>query len=84
MKLGKGRHPGLSSQFPPYVDLCLGIVRMVALPGIEVGDYWGCVVGNVPVKHVGDHFLRDVVVEFLDLFSKFSAGTRCWISERSL
>jgi hypothetical protein len=64
----KGRHPGLSSHVPTYVDSCLSIVRMVALPGIEVGNCWGCVVGNVPVEHVGEHFLRDVVVEFFDLF----------------
>jgi hypothetical protein len=59
MKLGKGRHPGLSSHVPTYVDLCLGIVGMVALPGIKVGNCWGCVIGNVTVKHVGEHFLRD-------------------------
>jgi hypothetical protein len=68
MKLGKGRHSDLSSHVPTYVDLCLGIVGMVVLPGIKVGDYWGCVVGIVPVKHVGEHFSRDIVVEFLDLF----------------
>ncbi len=33
-----------------------------------MGDCWGCVDGNVPVKHVGEHYPRDVVVEFLDLF----------------
>ncbi len=39
------------------------------LPEIEVRNCWGCVVGYVPVEHVGDHFVGDVVVEFLDLFS---------------
>jgi hypothetical protein len=68
MKLGKCRHPGLSSHVPTYVDLCLGIVGIVALPGIKVGDCWGCVVKIVPVKHVGEHFSRDVMFEFLDLF----------------
>ena len=40
---------------------------MVALPGIEVRNCWGDVVGDVPVKHVGEHFLGDIVVEFLNL-----------------
>ena len=39
------------------------------LPGIKVRDCWGCVVGYVPVEHVGDHFAGDIVVEFFDLFS---------------
>ncbi len=42
---------------------------MVALPGIEVRDCWGCVAGYVPVEHLGDHFAGDVVVEFFNLFS---------------
>jgi hypothetical protein len=43
---------------------------MVALPGIEVRGCWGCVVGYVPVEHVGaDHVAGDVVLEFFDLFS---------------
>jgi hypothetical protein len=42
---------------------------MVALPRIKVRDFWGCVVGYVPVEHVGDHFVGDVVVEFFNLFS---------------
>jgi hypothetical protein len=42
---------------------------MVALPGIEVRDCWGCVVGSVPVEHVGDHFAGDVVIESFNLFS---------------
>jgi hypothetical protein len=42
---------------------------MVALPGIGVRDCWGCVVRYVPLEHVGDHFVGDVVVEFFDLFS---------------
>jgi hypothetical protein len=60
----------LSSHVPTYVDSCRGIVGMVALPGIEVRDCWGGVVGDVPVKHVGvgEHFLGDIVVEFLNLF----------------
>jgi hypothetical protein len=41
---------------------------MVALHGIEVRNCLGGVVGDVPVKHVGEHFLGDIVVEFLDLF----------------
>ncbi len=41
---------------------------MVALPGIKVRNCWGGVVGDVPVKHVGGHFLGDIVVELLDLF----------------
>jgi hypothetical protein len=41
---------------------------MVVLPGIEVRDCWGCVVGYVPVEHVGDCFAGDIVVEFFDLF----------------
>jgi hypothetical protein len=67
VKLGKSRQPGLLSHVPAYVDLCLSIVRVIALPGIEVGYCWGCVVGDVPVKPVGEHFSGDVVVEFLDL-----------------
>ncbi len=55
------------SHVSPYVSLCLNIVRMVALPGIEVRDCWGCVVGYMPVEHAGDHFAGDVVVEFFDL-----------------
>jgi hypothetical protein len=58
----------LSSHVPTYVDLCCGIVGMVALPGIKVRNYWGVVVGDVPVKHMGEHFLGDIVVEFLNLF----------------
>ncbi len=55
------------SPVPPYVDSSCGIVGMVALSGITVGNCWGGVVGDVPVKHVGEHFLGDIVVEFLDL-----------------
>jgi hypothetical protein len=58
----------LSSHVPTYVDSCLGIVGAIALPGIEVGNCWGCVVWDVSVKHVGEHFLGEVMVEFLDLF----------------
>ncbi len=61
--------PGLSSHVPPYVSMCLDVVRMLALPEIEVRDCWGCVVGYVPVEHEGDHFAGDVMVEFFDLFS---------------
>ncbi len=57
------------SHVPLYVFLCLNVLRIIALPGIEVRDCWGCVVGYVPVEHVGDHFVGDVVVEFFDLFS---------------
>ncbi len=53
----------------PYIDSSRGIVRMVALSGIKVGNCWGGVVGDVHVKHVGEHFLGDIVVEFLDLLS---------------
>ncbi len=49
----------MSSPVPPYIDLSRGIVGMIALSGIVVGD--------VPVKHVGEHFLGDIVIEFLDL-----------------
>jgi hypothetical protein len=60
----------LSSHVPPYVSLCLDIVRMVALPGIKVTrDCWGCVVGYAPVEHAGDHFAGDIVFEFFDMFS---------------
>ncbi len=55
------------SPVPPYIDLSHGIVGMVALSGIKVGNCWGGVVGDVPVKHVGEHFLGDIVVEFLNL-----------------
>ncbi len=43
---------------------------MVALSGIEARNYWllGRCSWDVPVKHVGEHFLGDIVVEFLDLF----------------
>jgi hypothetical protein len=58
----------LSSHVPTYVDSCHGIVGIVALPGIEVRNCWGGVVGDEPVKHVGENFLGDIVVEFLDLF----------------
>ncbi len=58
----------MSSHVPTYVDLCRGIVGTVALPGIEVRNCWGGVVGDLSVKHVGEHFLGDIVVEFLDLF----------------
>ncbi len=59
----------MSSHAPPYVWLCLDAGRMVALAGIEVRDCWRCLVGYVPVEHVGDHFAGYVVVEFFDLFS---------------
>jgi hypothetical protein len=59
----------LLSHVPPYVSLCLDVVRMAALPGIEVRDCWGCVIGYVSVEHVSDHFAGDVLVEFFDLFS---------------
>ncbi len=45
---------------------------MIDLLGIEVGNCWGCVVGDVPVKHVGEHFLGEDVVEFLNLFLKIT------------
>ncbi len=59
----------MSSHVPPHVSLCLDVVRMVALPGIEVRDCWECVVRHVPVEHAGDHFAGDAVVEFFALFS---------------
>ncbi len=59
----------MSSHVPPYVSLCLNVVGMVALSGIKVRDCWGCVVGYVPLEHLGDHFAGDVVVEFFVLFS---------------
>jgi hypothetical protein len=58
----------LSSHDPTYVDLCLDIVRAIAMLGIEVGNCWKCVVGDVPVKPEVEHFSGDVVVEFLHLF----------------
>ncbi len=40
------------------------------MPGIEVVNYWGGIVANAPVEHIVDeHFLGDIVVGFLDLFS---------------
>jgi hypothetical protein len=36
-------------------------------PPMLIRDCWGGVVGDVPVKHVGEHFMGDIVVEFLDL-----------------
>ncbi len=57
----------MSSLVPPYVDSSRGIVWMVALSGIKVGNCWGGLVRDVPVKHVGEHFTGDIVVEFLDL-----------------
>ncbi len=57
----------MSSPVPPYVDSSRGIVGMVALSGIKVGNCWGGVVGDVPVKHVSEHLPGDIVVEFLDL-----------------
>ncbi len=58
----------MSNHVPTYVSLCLGVVGIAALPGIKVRDCWECVVGDVPVEYVGDHFAGDVVVEFPDLF----------------
>jgi hypothetical protein len=40
---------------------------MVALFGIDMGNRLGGVVGDVPAKHVSEHLLGDVVVEFFDL-----------------
>ena len=40
---------------------------MVVLSGIKVGNCWGCIVGDVPVEHVGEHFSGNVVVEFFNL-----------------
>ena len=40
---------------------------MVALSGIEVENCWGCVVGDMPVEHVGERFSGNVVVEFFNL-----------------
>ena len=40
---------------------------MVLLSGIKVGNCWGCVFGDVPVEHVGEHFLGNIVVEFFNL-----------------
>ena len=68
MKLCEGGKPGLPSRVPPYVVSCLCIVRVIALPGIEIGNCWGYVVGDMPVKHVGEHFWGDIMVEFLNLF----------------
>ena len=39
------------------------------LSGIKVGNCWGCVVGDVPVEQVDDHFAGDSGVEFFDWFS---------------
>ncbi len=57
----------MSSLVPPYHDSGHGIVRMVALSEIEVGNCLGGVVGDVPVKHVSEHLPGDIVVEFFDL-----------------
>jgi hypothetical protein len=62
-----GQKPGLSSHVPTYTDLCLGIVGVIAFLGLRL-EIWGGVVGDVAVKPVGEHFLRDIVFEFLDLF----------------
>jgi hypothetical protein len=49
------------------------------LSGIKVGNCWGCVVGDVPVEHVDEHFLGNVVAEFfnllLDVMQEGAAGT---------
>jgi hypothetical protein len=58
----------LLSPVPTYVDSGRGIVRMVVLSGIEVGNCLGGVVGDVPVKHVSEHLPGVIVVEFFDLF----------------
>ncbi len=60
----------MSSPAPPYVDSSCGIVGMVGLSGIEVGNCRRGVVGDVPVKHVSEHLPGDIVVEFLDLLPK--------------
>ncbi len=65
---GRKQATWLVEPCPPHVSLCLDVFRMVALPGIEVKDCLGCVVGYVSVEHVGDHFAGDVLVEFVDLF----------------
>ncbi len=54
---------------PHYISLCLDFVRMLALSGVKLRDYWGCVVGYVPLEHVGDHIAGDVMIELTDLFS---------------
>ncbi len=51
----------------PYVDSGRGIVGMIALSGIEVGNCWGGVVGDVPMKHVSEHIPGDIVVKFFNL-----------------
>ena len=46
------------------------LILVLALSGwlcIEVGNCWECVVGDVPVEYVGEHFLGNLVVEFFDL-----------------
>ncbi len=55
------------SPVPPYVDSGCGIVGMIVLSGIELGNCWGGVVGDVPLKHVSEHLPGDIVVEFFDL-----------------
>ncbi len=57
----------MSSPVPPNVDSGRSIVGMIALSGIEVGNCWGGVVWDVPMKHVREHLPGDIVVEFFDL-----------------
>jgi hypothetical protein len=57
----------LSSPVPPYVDSGHGIVGMIVLSGIKMGNCWGGVVGDVPLKHVSEHLPGDIVVELFNL-----------------
>ncbi len=68
VKLGKSRQPVLSSHVPTYVDSCLGFVRVIALPGINVGNCWGCVVWDVSVNHVGEYFWKTLWLNSLTCF----------------
>ena len=68
----KGGKPCLSGHVATYIPSCLGIVRVVPLPRIKVGNCGSCVRGDVPVEHLGVYSFGDVVAELLDLLADVS------------
>ena len=48
----EGGKPCLSGHVATYIPSCLGIVRVVPLPWIKVGNCGSCVRGDVPVEHL--------------------------------
>ena len=58
---------GTTGRIPTNISPRLGVIRMVALPRVEVGESrrW---VRNVAVEFEAEHSLGNIVAELLDLF----------------